>query len=447
MKISKIKTNPTRVLVVGFLCIILLGSVLLSLPISSRVGMATPFVDSLFTATSATCVTGLSVYDTFSHWSLFGQLVIICLIQVGGLGFMSMFTMISILLKRNIGLGERRLIMESTATFGVGGVVGMMKRIVRRTFIIELIGAVLLAFRFCKDMGFVRGVYNAVFHSVSAFCNAGFDLMGRYESSSSLSVFKYDTYVNIIIMALIVIGGLGFVVWDDIINNKWHFSKYKLHSKIVLTTTAILIVLPAIMFFLFEYNHAFAGENIGNRILLSMFSAVTPRTAGFFTYDLNTLSDSGGILTVILMVIGGSSGSTAGGMKITTLAVLFLGLVAAVKSNGKNTIAFKKRIEEDTIHNASAIFVVYSSIVLVFTMIVCAIEPFTLKEVLFEVSSAIGTVGLSLGITGDMTNISKLIISVLMYVGRLGGLTMLIALTSRGTPPPISRPTEKVLMG
>lgn len=447
MEKHKFHLRPTSIIILGFLSIILIGSFLLSLPISSREGVWTPYVDSLLTSTSATCVTGLSIYDTFTHWSIFGQLTILLLIQIGGLGFVSVFTIVSIIMGRNIGLSERKLIMESTATFGVGGVVGLMKRIVIRSLSVEFIGAVLLSFRFCREMGIVRGIYNAFFHSISSFCNAGFDLMGRFSPYSSLSHYKSDVYVNLVIMSLIAIGGLGFIVWDDLVNNKWHFTKYHLHSKIVLTTTAVMIAVPTILFFIFEYNHAFIDETIGNKVLMSFFSAVTPRTAGFATYDLTTLSDSGMLLTTILMVIGGGSGSTAGGMKITTLVVLILGIISATSKNNKQTVVFKRRIDESAIHYASAIFVVYTGIVVIFTMILCAIESFSLKEMLFEVSSAIGTVGLTLGVTPSLTVISKIIISFLMFAGRLGGLTLIMALTSRGTLAPMNRPVGKVLIG
>ncbi len=446
MKKHKIKLGASKIIALGFLCIILIGSLLLMLPVSTRTGQITPFVDCLFTASSATCVTGLAVYDTFTHWSFFGQIVILSLIQIGGLGFMSIVTMISVIIGRNIGLGERKLIMESTASFGVGGIVGLVKRIVIRTLIAELCGAVLLAFKFCKEMGLIRGIYYSVFHAVSAFCNAGFDLMGRFLPSSSLSRYRTDVYVNVIIMLLIVVGGLGFIVWDDIIKNKWHFSKYQLHSKIVLVATGILIFLPAALFFVFEYNSAFAGETTGNKILMSFFSSITPRTAGFSTFDLNALSDSGSLLTVILMVVGGNSGSTAGGMKVTTLAVLLLALFAAAAKN-KDTVVFKKKIDSETIRNASAIFVIYTNIVLIFTMVICAIESFDLKQVLFEVASAIGTVGLSLGITSQLCVASKMLISFLMFAGRLGGLTVIILFAEKSKPTLVTRPTGKVLIG
>ncbi len=446
MKKRRIKIGAARIIALGFLGIILIGALLLMLPIAARDGRATPFRDCLFTSSSATCVTGLSVYDTFSHWTLFGQLIILTLIQIGGLGFVSIFTMVSIVIGRNIGLGERKLIMESTAAFGVGGIVGLVKRIVIRTMAVELCGAVLLAIKFCRELGFLKGVYYAVFHSISAFCNAGFDLMGRFLPGSSLSYFRTDVYVNTIIMLLILIGGLGFLVWDDIINKKWHFSQYQFHSKIVLVSTGVLIIVPAILFFVFEYNNAFAGETTGNKILMSLFSAVTPRTAGFATYDLANMSDSGSLLTVMLMIIGGNSGSTAGGMKVTTLAVLILALLSAAE-NKKDTVAFKKKIDTETIHNASAVFVVYTGIVLLFTMILCAIEPFGLKQVLFETASAIGTVGLSLGITSQLSTASKYIISFLMFAGRLGGLTVVIALRSQSKPSLVSRPVGKVLIG
>ena len=269
MNILKRKLTYTQIIALGFFLIILTGGILLTLPISSRSGEFTPFLNAIFTATSATCVTGLVVYDTFTHWSLFGQIVIICMIQIGGIGFMTIITMLSIFLKRKIGLNERKLLMQSAGSIQIGGVVALILRIIKGTIFFEGIGAILLSIRFIPEMGFLRGIYNAVFHAVSAFCNAGFDLMGRFEKFSSLTRYSDDILVNLTIMSLIVIGGIGFIVWSDIIKFKFNFKKYELHSKIVLTATASLIIVGALVFFIFEsQNGVLANSSVKESILV-----------------------------------------------------------------------------------------------------------------------------------------------------------------------------------
>lgn len=443
---KKLKLSYTQIIALGTFIIILFGSILLSLPIASRSGEATPFLNSFFTAASATCVTGLVIYDTYTHWSIFGQFVILVLIQIGGLGFMTIVTMFSIFLKRKIGLRERRLLMESASTMRIGGIVLLIKKISIGTLIFEFIGAIFLATRFCPDMGFKIGLYNALFHSVSAFCNAGFDIMGKYGQFTSLTMYSDDVIVNLTIMILIIIGGIGFLVWDDIGNNFLNFKKYQLHTKIVLSTTAILIIVGAFLFYVLEANGLFYNKSLTEIILGCLFQSVTPRTAGFNTISVSNLSESSSFLTILLMIIGGSPGSTAGGIKITTLVVLIIASISSAKHTSDLSI-FKRRLEDNALKRASSITVIYMFTAFVSTIVICATQTFSLKEVMFEVFSAAGTVGLSLGITPHLNSLSKIIIIFLMYGGKVGSLSMALVLAEKRELVPLSRPIEKIIIG
>lgn len=436
----------TQKIVLGFLAVILLGTGLLCLPAASRDGLATPFFDCLFTATSATCVTGLIVHDTATYWSLFGQIIIIVLIQIGGLGVMTVISMFWLFMKKKISLSERELLMQSAGNKSVGGVVKLIKWIIIGTFSAEGVGAVVLAFRFCPKMGFFRGVYNAVFHSVSAFCNAGFDLMGKYGRFSSLTTYADDAVVNITIMLLIVCGGLGFLVWGNIFRCRGRWKKLDLHSKLVISSTAFLLIGGAVLFFIFERDSSMASLSLKDRILASLFQSVTPRTAGFNTIDQYVLSPSGNLLTILLMFIGGSPGSTAGGIKTTTLAVLFLAAVASARK--KNDIgAFKRRLEEKTVRQASAIAVIYLTVVIAAVMVIASLEPYSIDKIVYEVVSAIGTVGLTTGITTILSPVSQGILIFLMFAGRIGGLSLMLALAEKRVSVPLERPSEKILIG
>lgn len=445
-KIKSIKLNYTEIIVFGTLLIIIFGGLILSLPVSSENGTSTPFIDSLFTAASAFCVTGLVIYDTYSHWSLFGQIVILILIQVGGLGFMTVITLFSMFLKRKIGLKERRLLMESANTLKIGGIVLLIKKILIRTFIFESIGALFLTIRFYPKMGLKEGIYNGIFHSVSAFCNAGFDLMGKFGKFSSLTTYVDDVVVNTTIMLLIVIGGIGFVVWDDIAQNHFQFKKYHLHTKIVLVTTVSLIFIGAIILFVTEANHSMINMKLEERIFASLFQAITPRTAGFNTINISKLSGGGSLLTMILMIIGGSPGSTAGGIKTTTFVTLIITALSSAKQSTDITI-FKRRLETDTLKKASSITVIYMFVAFTAIMLVSVFQNFTLLEIMFEVFSAIGTVGLTLGITPSLNTFSKVIIIMLMYGGKVGVLSIAAVLAEKKEPSPLSRPFEKIVIG
>ena len=443
---KRMKITYTKVITIGFALLILLGTFLLMLPISSRSREWTSFTNAIFTSTSATCVTGLVVYDTFSYWSIFGQLTLITLIQIGGLGFMTIITMFSFLLKRRIGLRERRLLMESAGSTELRGVLRMIRKILYGTFITEAVGALLLSVRFVPKMGLLRGIYNAVFHSVSAFCNAGFDLMGRYEPFSSLTLFYDDIYVNLIICGLIIIGGVGFIVWNDIFNFRHNVHKYSLHSKIVLVTTGVLLLVGTVLFYVFERDGVLASMPEHKRWLVSFFQSVTSRTAGFNTADLSGISHSTLVIFCILMFIGGSPGSTAGGVKTTTFAILVFSAVASARRSNYITV-FKKRLEEKTARQASAVVVTYVLALAAAIMVMCAVEPFSLTSIVFEAVSAMGTVGVTMGITSELSVVSRYIVIILMYAGRIGGLTLMLTLAEKRKQVAVKRPAEQVLIG
>ena len=444
--IDKLKGSYVRLIAIGFAVLILLGTILLSLPIAAKSGQGMGLVDALFTATSATCVTGLVVADTYTNWTLFGQIVIITLIQIGGLGFITIGVYIAVLLKKKIGLWEREAIHESVSTMQSAGSVKMTKKIIQGTFLLEGIAALLLSFRFVPVLGWAEGIYYGIFHAISGFCNAGFDLMGRWEPYSSLCLLKGDVLVNVVLMVLITIAGLGFMVWDDLLRNKWHWKKYMLHTKMVLTISGVLVFGSAFLFFLFERNNVFAGMSVKETILCSFFAAVTPRTAGFNTVDLAAMTDGSKLLTTILMFIGGSPGSTAGGAKTTTVVVMLLSAIAMIRSShGVNV--FGRRLEPETVHKASTVFCINLTMALTAILIILAIQPLEFMDVCMEVFSAIGTVGMSTGVTRQLNDISKLIIILLMYCGRLGSLSFVLVFAQKKKVPPIVNPQEKMLVG
>ena len=445
-KLKKPNFTYSQISAISFMSIILIGALLLTLPISSRSGEATPFIDALFTSASATCVTGLVVYDTYTHFSLFGQIVILSLIQIGGLGFMIIATLFSLMLKRKIGLKERGMLQESVSTIHIGGIVRLTKHILFGTVIFEAIGAIILALRFYPDMGLKQGLYNGVFHSISAFCNAGFDLMGRFEPSSSLTLYSGDIVVNLVIMSLIVVGGVGFLVWEDIFTNKLKFCKYRLHTKIVLVVTATLIIVPAIIFYSIERTRSFADMGTTESWLASFFQSVTPRTAGFNTANIAELSEGSILLTIILMVIGGSPGSTAGGVKTTSFAVIILSLIASIRHT-EDINVFNRRLERDVIKKAYDVITIYFMCCALAVLLICALQPFGLKEVFFEVVSALSTVGMSTGITPDLNSLSKFIITLLMFFGRVGSLSVALVFSEKKEYIPIRKPFEKISIG
>lgn len=431
-----------QVIILGFFSVILLGSLLLMLPISTRDGHGASFADGLFTATSAVCVTGLIVRDTATYWSEFGQAVILTLIQIGGMGVVTISVAIAVASGRKIGLMQRSTMQEAISAHQVGGIVRLTKFILKTSISIELLGALLLAPVFCKDFGIFKGLWYSVFHSISAFCNAGFDLIGIREPFSSLTSYASNPIVNFTIMALIITGGLGFVTWADIRKNKFHFRKYNMQSKVILTVTAGLLIFPAIYFFFCE----FSNFPIGERILSSLFQSVTPRTAGFNTVDLTLLTETGLMIMIILMLIGGSPGSTAGGMKTTTVAVLFSSALAVFRKQDSAHF-FSRRIPDNAVKNAATILMMYLTLFLGGGMVISYIEKVPLMSALFETSSAIGTVGLSLGLTPSLGMVSKAILILLMFFGRVGGLTLIFAALSERNTFGSRYPQEKITVG
>lgn len=444
---KKIKRfSQTRFIVLGFIIIILIGTLLLMTPLASKDNSITSFMDCIFTAVSTTCVTGLAAVDTYSHWSFFGQVIILCLIQIGGLGFITIGVFFSVLLRRRIGLKTRGMMQESVNTLQIGGVVKLTKKIIKVTFIIEGIAALILGIRFSFDFGFVKGMWYGIFHSISAFCNAGFDLMGIYEPYTSLVPYVYDPIVNIVIMLLITIGGIGFIVWDDVSVNKFKLKKYSLHTKVVLLTSAILTFGGAILFFVTEYNNTMKDMNLYQRIITSLFSSVTARTAGFNTIDTAALSDSSKILTMALMFIGGSPGSTAGGIKTTTLFVLLVSVWGNMTNNG-NVSVFKRRFENEALHKSGIVAVLNMVLAVVAAFVILTITNLPISDVLFEVFSAIGTVGMTTGITRSLNIGSRVIIMILMFCGRVGSLSFALSFLKKKNKAPLYDPQEKISIG
>jgi len=440
------KLNEGQVLALGFLLVILLGAVLLRLPIASRNHVPIPWIDAVFTASSATCVTGLVVYDTYTQFTLFGQTVILLMIQVGGLGFMTVASMFSLFMGRRIGLMERGIMKESIGTWQVGGIVRMLKHVLIGTAIMESTGAILLSIRFIPQMGLFTGIYYGIFHSVSAFCNAGFDIMGRFGAYSSLVPYQADVLVNVVVMALIVIGGLGFVVWEDLYTKHFRFSRMSLHAKAVLIFTTVLIVGGAALFFFLERDNSLAGLPLGTRILASFFQSVTPRTAGFNTVSMNGLTGGGKLLITLLMAIGGSPGSTAGGMKTTTVLVLILASFSFIR--GREDINYMgRRLDAGVTRKAFTIATIYIFVSLLAIMVIVAMQPFVMEDVTFEVVSALSTVGLTTGITPSLNPAARLIISLLVYLGRVGAISVLMALTHPQIGLYTKKPVDKMIVG
>ena len=431
-----------QVISLGFLSVIFLGSLLLMLPIATKSGQCTSFLDALFTATSAVCVTGLVVNDTATYWSLFGQGVILLLIQIGGMGIITIAIAIAVVSGRKIGLMQRSTMQEAISAPTVGGIVRRTQFIIRTTILIEIIGAVLLAPVFCRDFGFWKGIWYSLFHSISAFCNAGFDLIGIRTPFSSLTSYSVQPIVNLVIMMLIIAGGIGFLTWEDIKNHKWHFKKYRMQSKVIFMVTGILIFLPALYFFYFEFSNVPLTE----RVWVSLFQSVTPRTAGFNTVDLNAMSETGQMITSLLMIIGGAPGSTAGGMKVTTFAVM-ISVAAAVFQKRQNGCFFGRRIDDDTVKNAATVFFMYISLFLLGGIAISKLENLPLVTCLYESASAVGTVGLTLGITPELGAISKLILIAQMYIGRVGGLTLIFAILPATKNTLSKLPVEKISVG
>ena len=434
----KRKLTSFQIIILGFSGVILFGTFLLMLPFSSRSGLATPFSDALFTSTSAVCVTGLIIHDTATYWSGFGQLVILLLIQIGGMGVITVAASFAMISGRKISLMQRSTMQEAISAPKVGGIVRLTGFIVRVTLVMELLCAAVMAPVFCRDFGKI-GLWMALFHSVSAFCNAGFDLLGVRTPFSSLTSYAANPVINFTIMFLIVFGGIGFLTWDDIRTNRLHLHKYRMQSKVILCTTAVLLIVPAMYFYFFE----FADLTRKERLLSSLFQAVTPRTAGFNTVELTDLSEAGQFITIVLMLIGGS---TAGGLKTTTIAVLLTTAISTFRRR-ENANLFGRRIDDDVVKNAATISLMYITLCCTGGLIISVSEGLPMLTCLFETASAVGTVGLSLGITPELNQLSRGVLILLMFFGRVGGLTLIFAALSSAQKKVSKLPKEKITVG
>ena len=439
---QKHRLSSFQIIISGFVGVILLGALLLMLPVSTTEVCITPFNETLFTATSAVCVTGLVVQDTGSYWSGFGQAVILALIQIGGLGVVTVAASFALLSGRKISLMQRSTMQDAISAPKVGGVVRLTQFILRGTFLIELLGAAAMLPVFCRDYGW-RGIWMAVFHSISAFCNAGFDILGTENNLyPSLTGYTGSPIINITIMLLIVIGGIGFLTWDDICEHKWHFHRYRVQSKVILVITGFLIVVPAAFFFFVD----FSALPTGTQLLVSFFQSVTTRTAGFNTVALSAMSGASKGIMILLMLIGGAPGSTAGGMKTTTLGVLLANAVATFRQRD-NAQFFKRRIDCNTVKTASTILTMYLTLFFGGGIFISVYEHLPLSDCLYETSSAVGTVGLTLGITPQLHIPSQIVLIILMYLGRVGGLTLIYATLSGKKAGNAKLPQEKITVG
>ena len=439
---QKHRLSSFQIIISGFVGVILLGALLLMLPVSTTEGCITPFNETLFTANSAVCVTGLVVQDTGSYWSGFGQAVILALIQIGGLGVVTVAASFALLSGRKISLMQRSTMQDAISAPKVGGVVRLTQFILRGTFLIELLGAAAMLPVFCRDYGW-RGIWMAVFHSISAFCNAGFDILGTENNLyPSLTGYTGSPIINITIMLLIVIGGIGFLTWDDICEHKWHFHRYRVQSKVILVITGFLIVMPAAFFFFED----FSALPTGTQLLVSFFQSVTTRTAGFNTVALSAMSGASKGIMILLMLIGGAPGSTAGGMKTTTLGVLLANAVATFRQRD-NAQFFKRRIDCNTVKTASTILTMYLTLFFGGGIFISVYEHLPLSDCLYETSSAVGTVGLTLGITPQLHIPSQIVLIILMYLGRVGGLTLIYATLSGKKAGNAKLPQEKITVG
>lgn len=439
---KKRKLSSFQTIILGFAGVILAGALLLMLPISSNSGRVTPFNQTLFTATSSVCVTGLAVQDTGTYWSTFGQTIILILIQIGGLGVITVAASFSLLSGRRISLLERSTIQDAISAPKVGGIVRLTRFIIRGTFLIELIGALLMMPVFCRDYG-LAGIWKAIFHSISAFCNAGFDILGKAGNLyPSLTGYSDNSVISITVMLLIIIGGIGFLTWTDVYDNKWRFRRYSMQSKVILVTTACLIFIPAVFFFIVDFNYL----PIKTRFLASFFQAVTPRTAGFNTMDVSTMTSASKGLIIMLMIIGGSPGSTAGGMKTTTFAVLLANAGATFRRK-ESPQFFGRRVDAVAVKTAATIFTMYLALFFFGGIFISVYEGLALSTCLYETASAVGTVGLTLGITPQLHIPSQLVLIVIMYLGRVGGLTLIYAALSGNKIVNSKMPKERITIG
>lgn len=438
----RFQLSSFQIIILGFAGVILLGALLLMLPISTTERCVTAFNEALFTATSAVCVTGLVLHDTGSYWSSFGQTIILTLIQIGGLGVVTVAASFALLSRRRISLMQRSTMQDAISAPNVGGIVRLTKFILWGTFFIELLGTLVMLPVFCRDYGW-QGVWLAVFHSISAFCNAGFDILGTSNNLyPSLTGYAQNPIINIMIMLLIIIGGIGFLTWEDIWENKLHFRRYRMQSKVILISTLLLIIFPAIFFFFID----FAALPFEARIQAALFQSVTTRTAGFNTVNLSVMSASSQGIMTFLMLIGGSPGSTAGGIKTTTLAVLLANAAATCRQQDSAHF-FERRVDDNTVKIAATILTIYLALFFFGGLFISAYENLPLSSCLYETASALGTVGLTLEITPQLHIPSQLILILLMYLGRVGSLTLMYAALSSKKNINTKLPLEKITIG
>jgi trk system potassium uptake protein TrkH len=438
-----LKTTPAQTLVIGFAAVIMIGAILLTLPAAVRPGESVNFLTSLFTATSAVCVTGLVVVDTGTHWTTFGHIIILALIQVGGLGFMTMATFLYLLLGRRIGLKQRLIIQESLNYTSLAGIVRLAKYVLFFTFITEIFFAAILSIRWSYDMGWQKGLWFGLFHAVSAFNNAGFDLFGEFRS---LTAYAGDATVTLCITTLIILGGIGFSVIVDIVRRLKESRHLALHTKLVLSVSGLLILFGTIFIYFLEYDNTLRGLSPLGKVLASYFQAVSPRTAGYNTLDIGALHAATQFLIVILMFIGASPGSTGGGIKTTTFGALAISVWCMIRGK-EDTEILRRRIGKDQVYKSLAILLMATGLVTTVTLLLSITEKADFLAILFETTSAFGTVGLTMGITPDLTAFGRILIIITMFLGRLGPLTLAFALTTAKRKTRLRYPEEKIMVG
>ncbi|GAA0069132.1 TrkH family potassium uptake protein [Clostridium sardiniense] len=445
ISIKKLRLSGVQILALGFIIVILIGGILLSLPISSANGESTNFLDALFTSTSAVCVTGLVTLDTGTHWNEFGQIVIMLLIEVGGLGFMSFATFIAVLLGKKITLRDRLLMQEAMNTFNIQGLVRMVRYVLGFTFSVQFFGALLLSTQFIPQFGFLKGVYFSIFHSISAFCNAGFDLFGGF---SSVTAYSSNAVVLLTISSLIIIGGLGFTVWLELYNYRG-LRKLSVHSKIVILITVVLLIGGTILMYLFEMNNpqTIGNMGFGDKILNSYFASASPRTAGFNSVSTDGMTNSGKFLTIILMFIGGSPGSTAGGLKTATFGIVILTVISVIRGR-EDTQVFGRRFSKELVYKSFALLIIGMALVIGVSMLLSITDPNeSFINILYEATSAFGTVGLTTGVTQRLSTAGKIIIMITMYCGRVGPMTVALAFLRNKKKQTHKYPEGKILIG
>ncbi|PXV91726.1 trk system potassium uptake protein TrkH [Lachnotalea glycerini] len=451
------KFNTTQLVALGFFGVIMSGAVLLTLPISASPGNKTNFIDALFTAATSVCVTGLTTVSTANHWSIFGKVVILILIQLGGLGVVTCVTLFLVMANRRITLNERIIIRESYGLDTMEGMVKLIKRIVKGTLFVEAMGAILYSIQFIPEFGPLLGIWRAVFNSVSAFCNAGMDILG----DSSLSEYRGNLLVNFTTMTLIIFGGIGFTVWWDVlhvtkevlhknIRKKLFFESLTLHSKLAISMTIYLLVTGCFIIFIFEYNNPLTMKDLsfGDKLLASMFQSVTTRTAGFFTISQEKFTNASAMISMILMFIGGSPAGTAGGMKTTTIAMIILTTISYVKSRN-DTEVYKRKIASDNVRMGLVVVTLGIIVLLTSVTLMCAVEDAPFIDIIYELTSALGTVGLSRSLTPTLSTLGKIIVIVVMYIGRIGPITLVVALANRRNTMSkgIDFPEKRIMIG